>query len=172
MGYLNNKDVIVKRYSPLLHREQLLNLELREIDKLEIEGSSHLNIKEELEYIADNKSIELYLVFIHNEIISIFGVMQIPTYLMGHTSPRVFFLTTNRIKELKREVVAHSPLVLKKLLNKYKTMCNFVSTPNTSAIRWIEWLGGKVNQEVKYNLKDNALDFYYFEFKHKEIFNV
>ena len=110
---------------------------LREVDRIEAWALHRLSPT-----MAVNGSLFLsehsYTVLADDEPVLVFGVQ--PESMVSSTGV-VWLLATDNIIKIKKQFVKRCKNVLLDLIQDYDVVYNYVYTKNTTALRWLKWLG-------------------------------
>lgn len=77
----------------------------------------------------------------HGEIIGVFGLS--PMSLMGEVGVP-WLLGTEQMRDIKYTFARQSLLFIRKMLEFYPVLTNFVDARNTLSIKWLKWLGFEI----------------------------
>lgn len=88
-------------------------------------------------------SDRVYVGFIEGEYVCCWGL--VPPSMMSNKA-YLWLQTTPRVEEHKFLFVRHSQRCIEEMLKSYEEIVGFCLPENTSAIRWIKWLGGEFKQ--------------------------
>lgn len=56
-----------------------------------------------------------------------------------------WMLGSNSVMKYKREILLYSPKIIREMLSLCETLINYVHTDNKMSIRWLKWLGFKID---------------------------
>lgn len=136
--------------------DEILNLDLRQADKNEIEASLGVSWKEGLERSLDNSVITWVVIYKEN-IEGIFGLGQIKQIGVP------WFLATDKFNEFKFAFARTSlEVVHKEMLRRYNKLVNFVDSRHLDSIKWLTWLGFKIDILHHFYFYDKNIPFYMF----------
>ena len=109
---------------------------LREADRKELIASSGLEPLDALTLSVDISEECNTIVTDDNKVAGIFGVARI-----NETTGCPWLMGTNLIKEIRSEFLRGSMDWIIEKNNEYQVLTNFVHAENTTAIRWLKYLG-------------------------------
>jgi len=135
-----------------IHR--VLNMKLREIDQIEVIGSTGLPVREAIEFSIHASSM-VYVIEKEEKIVGVWGYVGIGAE--GFCVP--WLLQSAALLEDKRDRISfarESALVVDELFKMCPFMFNFVSTENEEAQEWLRWLGFKVHDHKVIYLHSNS----------------
>lgn len=146
----------IQQYAPHM-RDEVLNIKLREEDRLEVLAASGLNSREAIGQSLD-VSQSLWVAKVGSEIVAVFG-LSIPIGTVGVP----WLLGTDALDNSKVSLMKHSRSILNALmLPSVDYLTNYVSASHTSSIKWLTWLGFTINYNKEIYLKDKSVVFYQF----------
>lgn len=149
--------VNIQKYAPHM-RNEVLNLKLREEDAQEVYSSSLLTPKEAIASSIDCGGY-LYVIKEGRTIIAIFGVS-----ILDYETGIPWLLGSNRLHEIKYQIIKYSKTVLKVLMypDNIKCLTNYISTTHQPAtVKWLKWLGFTMTDTDTY-LSDPKVPFKQF----------
>lgn len=151
--------VEVKLYDKELHYEQVVNMVLKEEDRIEVEAASGTSAKQVLELTVNMYGSYTYVIEYEGKIEGIFGAAP-----SGYDGVGIgFFLTTNEIKNFWYEVGKYSIDAILIMFEKFDRITNFVTVRHKVSVRWLKRLGARFDDTV-YILEDPDEEFYRFDF--------
>ncbi len=131
---------------------------LREADRLEVYAATGRDPDEALRDAWKN-SLHRWSIIWMGEIIGLFGLSSLS--LMGSTGVP-WLLGTDRMREIKLTFVKQSVHFVSAMLEIYPVLMNWVDARNTLSIRWLKWLGFRMdNAPQPYGFEQRP--FYFFE---------
>jgi hypothetical protein len=136
--------------------DRLINLDLREMDRLEVEASTGLPVHDGLRHSIE-LSVMVYVIEKEGIAEGLWG------WAVTDTMAVPWFLCTDKLLANKRDRInfaRESRLVIEGLSAAYD-MFNFVCTENTESIEWLKWLGFTVHEDRIIEL-GNDLPFFMF----------
>ncbi len=116
---------------------QFLADNLRALDKKELLAQGYKSVFEGLE-LSTKQSQEAYLGFAKGQVVCIFGVSKNYYANLGYPA---WFLATDIVWQFKKEFLHYTKLMVKKWLEQYGCLHNYVLQENVQSIRWLKWLG-------------------------------
>lgn len=129
-------------------------LDLRQDDVDEIRAATGLDPEMGLLYsIAVSEHV--WVVVHEGNIEGVFGV----AYLNPGAQP--WFVATDKFKEFRWAFAKESKKFVKRLLDDYGFLANYVSSKHEAAIRWLRWLGFTISEDEVF-LHDEDVPFHYF----------
>lgn len=137
----------------------VLNLDLRQIDKDEAKAMS--GISPDIVLLQTIAESEIKYVVIHKDKIEgVFGLV------LGDRYSIPWFVATDKFKEFKFSFAKESKALAKEMYALSNgVLQNYISTQNKDSIKWLEWLGFKINYNKKYYFYDKEHPFYKFRMK-------
>tara|TARA_R100001129_G_scaffold104546_1_gene71469 strand:+ start:470 stop:940 length:471 start_codon:yes stop_codon:yes gene_type:complete len=123
---------------------------LREMDCIEITAVSGKNPLEGLLDVFSAPNAKVHSI-VQNDgtIMGIFGVTDC-AHGSGYGVP--FLLASNQLEQHSKEFLRHCKKWVKELESEYPCLYNFIHTQNFVAMRWLQWCGFEVKQEVEYGI--------------------
>lgn len=132
---------------------------MRDCDRREIWASSRQRPEDSLRH-GVLSSTEAWTGLIDDEIACLFGV--VPQSLMGG-SGYVWMLATPLIEQHQILFLRRCRPVVKRMMSNFTYLHNYVDERNTSAIRWLQWLGFTMGEPEPYGVMQ--LPFRHFEMR-------
>ena len=126
-------------------RNDFITLNTLKLRKADVEEARALSGGEGVDLLMSSiiTAHEAYVVLKDNKIVGAFGVCNTPGR-EGGVAP--FFASTNEIKSL--ALIKHSKIFIKKWLNRYGRLCNYVCIDNKAALKFLNHLGFKISSEL------------------------
>lgn len=153
-----NKDGIIVRKSTLNDCVYLAD-HMRQADIDEIWASHHASPYYALS-LCWRKSPFCYTVERERRPVAIFGIY--PVHFIG-TDASVWMLATDEICLIRKRFARHSRQIVKRMLELYPFLYNYVDVRNEESIKWLLWCGAKLRTPEPYGM-DKQL-FHHFEFR-------
>jgi hypothetical protein len=144
--------------------EQVVNLELKEFDRREVEASTTGTIKETMEDIISDCGKDIYLIIYKDTVSAIFGVAPSTVEDVGIG----YLLTDERMWEYRWEMARYSKQVFKHLLEEWQVITNFVTKEHRVSISWLKRFGAIIHPE-EYYFENPDRPFYRFEIRKEYI---
>ena len=119
---------------------------IRAEDAAEVKAVSYLSPGEALEmsfFVSDPCHTILY----KDEPVGCFGVAP-----MGEGKGSPWLLATDRIKDMPMYFIRSSKQYIENMLKEYKFLENWVALDNTISIKWLKWVGFKIEEPEVYGL--------------------
>lgn len=129
---------------------EVLNMQLREADKEELEAATGFYWNDALK-LAVRNSRHTWVIIYRDKIEGIFGLGDGIGGLgdeIGHGIP--WFVATNKFDSFSFTVGKQSKEIIKMFLKIYPRLENYVYSKHFTAIRWLKWLGFIVSNEYVY----------------------
>lgn len=134
----------------------VLSMKLRPIDELECRASTGLLPQQALLSSLHVSTDGLWVITLDTLIIGVFGVAPLPNQ-MG--AP--WLLATDDLRVVSRKFLRESRKIVNTWQRYYVCLTNFVAAENHEAIRWLQWLGFRVEKRPLI-LHDPKVDFFQF----------
>ena len=142
--------------------EEVINLNLRESDILEIEAANATNYKDVLKSIVVRFKDNINLILYNNKVSAIFGILPSTKEIW---TASIFLLADNIFKNYKLIGTKYAKKVFIPInKKKFIYLANFVSIKNQVSIKWLKIIGAKFEQKI-YFLKDKKTKFLKFYIK-------
>lgn len=142
--------------------EEVVNLNLRKSDILEVEAANATNYKDVLKNIVIRFKNNINLILYNNKVSAIFGVLPSTKEIL---TASIFFLSDDNFINYKLIGTKYAKQVfIPANREKFRYLVNFVSIKNQVSIKWLRVLGAKFEQKI-YKLKDKKTKFLKFYIK-------
>jgi len=142
--------------------EEVVNLNLRKSDILEVEAANATNYKDVLKNIVIRFKNNINLILYNNKVSAIFGVLPSTIEIL---TASIFFLSDDNFINYKLIGTKYAKQVfIPANRKKFRYLVNFVSIKNQVSIKWLRILGAKFEQKI-YKLKDKKTKFLKFYIK-------
>jgi len=143
------KDIIYLRYR------------MRQSDKDEIWASHH---KMPLEALLSGykESLKCITGLVNNKAVVMFGI--VPVGFLGNKAS-IWLLGTDELKCYSKTFIKQSRIFIKKFLEYYSMLCNYVDDRNLSSIQWLRLCGAEIGEPQIYGV--DKMNFRYFCFRRK-----
>ena len=120
---------------------------LRYEDKREILSNSGSTPFEALYFSYKYSDISFTIINSKNEPVAIFGINN-----AGNNVGAIWFVATDRLKDIQFSFLRQNKKVIDFLNTKYKILWNFVDCRNSLHIKWLKWCGFKFINKQKYGV--------------------
>lgn len=140
---------------------EVIDLNLRQADRDELEASSELTVTENIELSLLHSEALWVIVHDLGHIIGIFGLSS-TTDTNGDPVGIPWLLTTDELDDFKYAFSKYSMDVVGYMLSQYSYLHNFVDSRNKKAIKWLRWLGFTIHTDEPKTFYNEAVTFYRF----------
>lgn len=150
-------------FNPATDLDAVLSLELRQADLDELAASTGYSSRKAI-LLSLAASVEAWVVVYKGKIEAVFGVSELvsPTEGLLYVP---WFVSTDTFGEWAFRFARESVGIVRRWLDEYGYLVNFVDSRNKASIRWLRWLGFTVDESVGYILRDPNVPFFKFFIK-------
>lgn len=134
---------------------ELVQMQLRESDILEMKATSGLAPKEGLLKAVEVSDWWRAIKDEKGQVLAVFGVSQIPGVLSGTGSP--WFLATDAAMQYRIHFFRLARKWLDRMQEEYPVLVNFVDARHKEALDWVAWLGFEFVQTTSTGLNGETL---------------
>jgi hypothetical protein len=136
---------------------EYLHDKLRKSDVEEVWKSHHHTPKEALERSTNNS---IFCLTIENCVpIGMFGIC--PEQLLGDKAS-IWMLGSDDINKITYKIVRECRNFIKKMLEYYPYLHNFVDAENKKSIQWLKWMGATMSEPKPYGAEQKMFIYFYF----------
>lgn len=114
-----------------------------------------------------DKSTECYTVFYNQDPIAMYGVAAQELYPNSeYKAGLIWFVSSNKIKLIWRQMVKEMPSFIKKFLEEYNVLFNFENDQNKIFLKLLKLSGARVSE---FKLPGENCNYHYFEFRRSDL---
>lgn len=116
---------------------------MRKADKIEIKDSDNVDPLQALIYPFTSEGNLIYSIVDQEKVIGMFG--SVPTN--DKDFGVVWMLSSEDLFKFQKRFIKESPYWIERISDNYKYVYNFVDERNVKSIRWLKYLGFKIEQK-------------------------
>lgn len=92
--------------------------------------------------------------------IAMFGI--IPLTILGNTAT-IWLLASPELEKVQRAFLKHSRQFINMMLGYYPILINYVDVENRQSLKWLSWLGAKIEEPKPYGVEGAMFRYFYFK---------
>lgn len=135
----------------------VINLDLREIDKLECRASVGREPKEVLRLSIAASTAGLWVIEVDGKVEGVFGLAPIADKVVAP-----WLLMTEKVHTVKVQFLRTARALIGIWMQKNNALMNYVAADNKQTIRWLKWIGFTIIDTQPITLHDPNVEFYPF----------